>query len=109
VGSSQLEGTIQGGGYYAVWRRNDRPWGHAIDATVFHSNGNSIGSVSFACHPEFADYKRYQQMPTDELVQVVGERLRSAMQDDSYMKSWRLGFSVLVRFNGIEQRVPNTQ
>ena len=105
--TTQLEGRIEGDGYHVVWRRNDKAWGHAIDAEVFDPKGNPIGRVSFACHPEFADYELYQQMPTEELLHIVDEHLRAVMRDGSYAKGWGLGLQVITRFNGLEQSVPS--
>ena len=79
--STDIEGRIEGDGYYALWRRNDRAWGHSIEVDLFDLGGARFGDVSFACHPEFTDYERYQSMNTGELVQIVSERLRVAMRE----------------------------
>jgi hypothetical protein len=101
------EGRIDGDQYYALWRRNDRPWGHAIDVKLFGPSENLIGSASFSCHPEFADYERYQQMATDELVHAVGERLRTIVSDDSISAGWSRGFHLIFRFNDPLAKHPN--
>ena len=107
MGDQQRESRIDGDGYYALWRRNDRPWGRGIDATVFDPTGKRIGSASFVCHPEFADYERYQQMATEELVRTVSERLRAIVNDDSILGGWSRGLHVLFRFNDPLAKHPN--
>jgi hypothetical protein len=107
--STDIEGRIEGDGYYALWRRNDRAWGHAIDVTLFDLGGARFGGVSFACHPELAEYERYQSMSTCELVQVVSERLRIAMREGFYAKAWNQGLYLFVRINAPEQEVPTAR
>src|SRR5262245_21135182 len=104
--STDTEGRIEGDGYYALWRRNDRTWGHAIDVKPFDLGDTRLGGISFVCHPEFTDYERYQSMNTSELVQIVSERLRTAMREGSYAEAWDYGLSLFVRFNAPEQKVP---
>jgi hypothetical protein len=107
VVDQQTEGRIEGDGYCASWKRNDRPWGHAIDAKIFDPTGEPIGSASFVCHPEFADYERYQQMATEELVRAVNERLQAIMDDDSIVRGWSRGLHVIFRFNDPLAKHPN--
>jgi hypothetical protein len=104
--SAGTEVRIEGDGYYALWRRNDRAWGHAIDVELFDLGGACFGRISFACHPEFTDYEKYQSMNTYGLVQIVSERLRIAMREGSYAKAWDQGSYLFVRFNAPEQEVP---
>jgi hypothetical protein len=104
--SMDTEGRIEGDGYYALWRRNDLTWEHAIDVKLFDLGGTRLGGISFARHPEFTDYERYQSMNTCELVQIVSERLRIAMREGSYAKSWDHGFHLFERFNAPDQEVP---
>ena len=104
--STDTESRIEGDGYYALWRRNDRAWGHAMNVNLFDVEGACLGGVSFACHPEFADYGRYQSMSTCELVQIVSEHLRIAMREGSYAKAWDQGLYLFERFNAPEQEVP---
>src|SRR5688500_6571061 len=33
--STDTESRIEGDGYYALWRRNDRAWGHAMPVGVY--------------------------------------------------------------------------
>jgi len=106
--STDTEGRIEGDGYYALWRRNDRLWGHAIDVKLFDLGGTPLGGISFACHPEFTDYERYQSMNTGELVKIVSERLRAAMREGSYTEAWGQSFHFFERFNAPEQIVPTT-
>jgi len=107
--STDTEGRIEGDSYYALWRRNDRRWGHAIDVKLFDLGGTRLGGISFACHPEFTDYERYQSMNTCELVQIVSERLRIAMREGSYANAWDHGFHLFERFNAPEQKVPTVR
>jgi len=107
--SADIEGRIEGDGYYALWRRNDRAWGHAIEVDLFDLGGACFGGVSFACHPELTDYERYQSMNTGELVQIVSERLRVAMREGFYAKAWNQGLYLFERFNSPEQEVPTTR
>jgi|RhiMetdeSRZDD1v2_1073273.scaffolds.fasta_scaffold1039670_2 hypothetical protein len=107
--STDIEGRIEGDGYYALWRRNDRAWGHAIEVDLFDLGGARFGGVSFACHPEFTDYDRYQLMNTCELAQIVSERLRIAMREGFYAKAWNQGLYLFERFNSPEQEVPTTR
>ena len=103
--TTDTEGRIDGEGFYATWRRNDRAWGHGIDVKLFDLGGIRIGGISFVCHPEFADFERYQAMTTEELVAVAIDRLRAVMHDGSYAKAWSHGLHLYLRFNSSEQRV----
>jgi hypothetical protein len=107
--STDIEGRIEGDGYYALWRRNDRAWGHAIEVDLFDLGGARFGGVSFACHPEFTDYERYQSMNTGELVQIVSERLRIAMREGFYAKARKQGLYLFERLNSPEQEVPTAR
>jgi hypothetical protein len=42
--STDTEGRIEGDSYYALWRRNDRRWGHAIDVKLFDLGGTRVVS-----------------------------------------------------------------
>jgi hypothetical protein len=107
--STDTEGRIEGDGYYALWHRNDRTWGHAMDVKLFDLGGECIGGISFACHPEFADYERYQSMNTEELVKIMSERLRTAMREGVCAEAWGQGLYLFVPFNAFEQSVPMVQ
>jgi hypothetical protein len=98
----QVEGRIEGDQYYALWIRNDLPWGNAIHVEVFNINEEIIGNVKFVCHPEFSNYERLQNMSTAELLRIVEERLKVAMKDGLYTDGWSHGLQIGVVLNTSE-------
>jgi hypothetical protein len=90
--------TIEGPTYRALARRNDRPWGHAIDVELYRLDDTSLGDISFVCHPEFDEFAFCQGRTTEELVAVVAERLESAVAE--HAQAWAAGLHVYALFNG---------
>jgi hypothetical protein len=93
--------------YRAIARRKDRTWGHAIDVEVFHLSGEKLGSLTFACQPEFEEFEYYQKMTTEELLSVVTTRLESAIVTS--MQAWISGLHTFIRFNGMVAPQPSVQ
>jgi len=94
-----IEIRIEGNNYYFIAIRNDRPWGNGIDVTVFSNDNGHLGKLSFACHPEFEDYDYYQTIDTNELINIVSQRIADDMKSGKYQKAWDAGFNLLLRLN----------
>lgn len=96
--------TISCENYLAIACRKDRTWGHAIDVEVFQLSGEKFCSLTFACHPEFDEFKFYQEMSTEALLSVVALRLETIVVTN--MDVWISGFRLYVRFNGMVATEP---
>lgn len=102
-----MEYQITGQGYFAIARRNDRLWGNSIRVGVFGSNREYLGRLHFACHPEFDDFDRCQQMTTDELLAVVATRLPAGMEQNSFTDAWDGGLSFMLHLNSPDDERPH--
>lgn len=93
---------VDGVSFWAEARRNDRPWGHCIEVDIYEADQRLLASTSFACHPEFLDFQRFQVMSTAELLEVAVELLR---QDGhrSLRDGVHAGLRILFRLNGSEE------
>ena len=81
----------------ALAARRDRSWGHAIDVSVVEANGAVRGKMVFACHPEFLGFDEFQTMPTEDLIDVVRQRLVDAIAESA--SAFDSGITTLFRFN----------
>lgn len=90
---------IEGQDYYFIAQRVDRPWGHAMDVSVFNYQNVILGNLSFCCHPEFDDFDLYQNYETTELVQIASELISQGMKFGSYKIAWEAGLTLMLRLN----------
>jgi hypothetical protein len=79
-------------------RRSDRPWGHAINVTMYDENSAVCGTIVYACHPEFRDFDDFQMLSTDALIDVVRQRLTCSLVSES-RSAFGLGISLGQRLN----------
>lgn len=73
--SAQTVLAVDGLGFRALARRNDRFFGHAVDVDLVRQDGTLHGRLFFACHPEDAEFDRFQAMTTDQLYAEVTKLL----------------------------------
>ncbi|MFC4821873.1 hypothetical protein [Dokdonella ginsengisoli] len=73
--SGQTVLAVDGLGFRALARRNDRFFGHAVDVDLVRQDGSLHGRLSFACHPDDAEFDRFQAMTTDQLYAEVARLL----------------------------------
>jgi hypothetical protein len=91
--SVKLEGSV----VTAILERRDRPWGHAIDVSLVDADGLIRGNMVFACHPEFRRFYEFQAMSTEDLVDIVRQRLVAAIAESA--SGFDHGITTLFRFN----------
>jgi hypothetical protein len=73
---------------------------------VFAESGDLLGDVSFTCHPEFDEFEFYQRKKTDELLEIVADRLQSGMAQHQFTEIWKCGLAPTLRFNAPDQNLP---
>jgi hypothetical protein len=87
------------GPYHCVATRSDRPWGHALDMSVFDAvSGDFLNTLAFACHPEFAGYEELQAMSTEQLVELAKAQLESGALDAPLADHRTRQLPLIVRF-----------
>jgi hypothetical protein len=98
---------IEGQNYYFIARRADRPWGHAIDVSVFNYQNAVLGNISFCCHPEHSDFELYQTYETSKLVQVASELIAQGIRAGSFNVAWESGLTLTLSLNGSNCELSN--
>lgn len=93
---------IEGYPLTALARRMDRSWGHAIDVNVREANGSIRGTMVFASHPEFLGFAEFQAMSTEDLLDVVRQRLPAAIAES--LSAFDSDITALYRFNSPNDR-----
>ena len=93
---------VDGVAFVAEAHRNDRPWGHGIDVNIYEDGQRLWASTSFACHPDFLEFQRFQAMSTVELLAVAVDQLRQDAHR-SLRTATRPGLRTLFRLNGTGQ------
>lgn len=86
--------------YIVRARRNDRSWGHAIDAEIADSEGQLLNHVVFACHPEFREFELFQAMTTEQLISVIREVLESGRFKEALSSARANNLTLILRLNG---------
>jgi hypothetical protein len=89
--------SIDGYPLTALAVRRDRPWGHAIDVTVVEPDGSIRGKMVFGCHPESIEFDEFQAMSTEALLDVVRQRLVTAVLESG--SAFDHGLTTVFRFN----------
>jgi hypothetical protein len=51
-------------------------WGKGVRFDIFKPNGEHLNTISYICHPEYADYEMYQAMSLEALTKIAMVRLK---------------------------------
>lgn len=98
---------VEGNDYYFIASRADRPWGHAIDVTVFNNQNTIMGHLLFCCHPEFKDFELLQNYGTQELVALASEMISQGLLSNGFKYAWDAGLKLILRLNSPIAKFPD--
>lgn len=77
---------------------HDANWGKGLFLDL--KSGELDCKLGFACHPEFDDFERYNELTHSELFELVIERIQSGVHDQNIKEAALHGIRLLFVFNG---------
>ena len=95
-----FEYTVEGVRRFGVAWRADRPWGHVLEIEIRDEQGSLLNAVTFACHPEHADYDQMQAKDTKELIDIVIDRLSSEAHEEALRMARADRLKLFLAFTG---------
>jgi len=74
-------------------------WGKGVRLSIFKADGARLNSISYSCHPEFAQFEMYQSKTIAELTEIAISRLARDMDTKDFWLATESGIGLSLPIN----------